>query len=279
MCCMESIENNETDVLVTEDTIDPAAASKAYALALPRAEAVPASDRSALTVDVQDATLLAEAVARFLAEPEVRARFGMLPRELFDPGHLDDLLTLSLATHHAHVLLQTIRAGGSTAKLSANLVLEASEVRTRMLELCEYVFRRDPVLSAEVASIRLGTGYKDHAMDLVRLANLYEQYAAIVARDTFNYRATDAADARRLAQAIRNELGQSQGADERHQLAIVTALWTLLVRCYNEIQAAGQFLYRNEDADRKFPSLFTRKSRRSRPAPETPETLPESPEA
>lgn len=255
--------------------IEPEAARSAYAAMRGRAEAVAAGERVAVTVDLQDVVILALGVARFVALLEVRARFALLPRELFDPAQLDELLTLALATHHGHVELQTLRAGGSAAKLPADLVAGAGEVRARMLELCEYVFRRDLRLGLEVASIRSGSGYKDLALDLVRLANIYDEQAATVARDPINYSATDASDARRLSQAILHELGASQGADERAQLATVTGLWTLLLRCYDEVQAAGSFLYRNQDPERKFPSLFTRRSRRARPAP-APENPPTS---
>ena len=272
--CMEGIGSNQDGVAVKNISIDPEAARAAYAAMRARAEAVAAFERVALTVDLQDAVIRALGVARFVAQAGVRARFELLPPELFDPTHLDELLTLALATHHGHVELQTLRAGGSTAKLPADLVAQAGEVRGRMLELCEYMFRRDLRLALEVASIRSGTGYKDEAVDLVRLANIYDEQAETVARDPINYRATDAADARRLSQAILHELGNSQGADERAQLAIVTGLWTLLLRCYDEVQTAGSFLFRNQDPERKFPSLFTRRGRRVRtaPAPETPTT-------
>lgn len=251
-----------------ELVIDPEAARKAHDATVPRAEALSADERAPITADVQDSAIVALGVARFVAQPEVRARFELLQAELFDIAHLDDLPTLALAVHHGHVELQIARAGGSTAMLSADLVGEAGEVRTRMLDLCDYVFRRDLVISTEVSSIRSGAGYKDLAVDLVRLAKIYEAQAETVARDTVNYRSTDAGDARRLSQAILHQLSQSQNADERYRLAVLTGIWTLLLRCYGEVQAAGTFLFRNEDAASKFRSLFTRRGRRARPAPE-----------
>lgn len=248
-------------------TIDPEAARRAYITVLPRVEVMKADEHAALSVDVQDAVILAWGVANFVAQPEVRARFALLPLELFDITHLDDLPTLTLAAYHGYVELQAIRSGVSLAKLSASLVTEAGEVRTRMLELCEYVFRRNEEVNREVTSIRTGTGYKDLALDLARLARIYDAYPELVVRETINYRATDAADARRLSQSILNELSQNQGLDERRQLAIVTGIWTLLLRCYDEVQAAGYFVYRHEDPDSKFRSLYTRSGRRSRPAP------------
>lgn len=251
-----------------EIVIDPEAARNAYDATVPRAQALSVDERAPLTADVQEAAIVALGVARFVAQPEVRARFALLPADLFDIALLDELPALALAAHHGHVELQIARAGGSTAMLSADLVAEAGEVRARMLDLCDYVFRRDPAIATEVSAIRSGTGYKDLAVDLVRLAKIYEMQAETVARDTVNYRASDVADARRLSQAILHQLSQSQNADERYRLAVLTGIWTLLLRCYGEVQAAGTFLFRHEDAASKFRSLFTRRGRRARPAPE-----------
>lgn len=251
-------------------TIDPEAARRAYTEVLPRLEAITASEYAALSVDVQDAVIQAIGVARFVAQPEVRARFALLSAELFTITHLDDLPTLALAAHHGFVELQVVRSGGSLAKLPPALVNEAGSVRKRMFELVEYVFREHERLKREVASIRGGVGYKDTAMDLARLARIYEDEPDMVASVTRDYRATDAADARRLSQAILSELSQNPGLTEQQQLSIVTGIWTLLLQSYTEIQAAGYFIYRHENPESKFRSLYTR-GRRSRPAPVAPE--------
>lgn len=256
-------------------TTDPEAARRAYLTVLPRVEAMTASEYAALSVDVQDAAILAIGVARFVAQPEVRARFALLSPELFDITHLDDLPTLALAAYHGYVELQVVRAGGSQAKLSPDVETEATVKRKRMFELVEHVFREERRLAREIASIRSGTGHKDMALDLARLARIYEDNPEEVARDTVNYRATDAADARRLSQTILSELSRNVGADEQQQLATVTGIWTLLVRCYDEVMAAGHFIYRHENPESKFRSLYTRSSRRARPAPAP--VVPEEP--
>jgi hypothetical protein len=259
-------------------TIDPEAARRAYFTVLPRLDFLTADEHATLSVDLQDVVIRALGVAQFVAQPEVRRRFALLPGELFDITNLDDLPTLALAAYHGFVELQVVRTSGSQAKVSITLVTLATTLRKRMFELCEYVFRYDPDLEREVSSIRGGTGYKDMAVDLARLARLYEAHPDMVSRETINYRDTDAAEARRLSQAILAELSQNQGVDEQRQLEIVTGIWTLLLRCYNEVQAAGYFVFRHENPESKFRSLFTR-SRRSRPAPvtEEPTTEPTTP--
>ena len=111
-------------------------------------------------------------------------------------------------------------------------------------------------LSKEVASIRAGTGYRDTASDLIRLARIYEDQKAKVETDPLNYRDTDAAEARALAHDILTELGKAQSAEEQRCVGDLTRAWTLLRDTYGEAQWAGQFLYRHEEPEAKFPSLY-----------------------
>ncbi|HSO00381.1 MAG TPA: hypothetical protein VLS89_18945 [Candidatus Nanopelagicales bacterium] len=245
-------------------TPDPEAALKAYNATLPRLETLSKDSYVTLSVDPRDASVIALSVSRFIADPAVRARFDLLHADVFDPQHLTDLPLFALALYHAHTLLQGARSGATEARLPVGLADEATEVKARMLDLCDYNFRRDARVSAEVAAIRRGTGYKDLASDLSRLAQIYQDHLALVSRDPVNYRDTDAADARRLAQAILKELGEAQSKEEKRLVGIVTGLWTLLHRCYGEVQSAGLFLFRHQDGDQKFPSLFTKTARRTR---------------
>ena len=54
----------------------------------------------------------------------------------------------------------------------------------------------------------------------------------------------------------------------------MTRAWTLLRDTYDEVQWAGQFLYRNEEPEEKFPSLYAgsgggrpKKAKEPAPAP------------
>ena len=256
--------------------LDPAAAKKAYEAMTPRMNALAKDDLALLNVDTQEAAITALAVSRFLAEPEPSARFSLLDAKLFDPAHLGELATIALAVSHAYVELQSARAQTTEAKLPVALVDAATEVKERMLECAEYLFKRHPVLSREVASIRAGTGYKDLASDLIRLAKVYEDNKATVEKDPLNYRSTDAAEARTQAQKIFTTLGEAQSAEEKRCVAALTRAWTLLRAAYDEVQAAGSFVYRHEEPEDKFPSLYAsagggRPKKAKEPAPATPE--------
>ncbi len=253
---------------------DPAAAKKAYEAMTPRMAALARDDLALLNVDAQEAAIIALSVARFLAEPEPSARFALLDAKIFDPAHLGDLATIALTVSHAYVELQSARAQTTEAKLPVALVDAATEVKERMLECVEYLFKRHAVLSREVASIRLGTGYRDLASDLIRLARVYEDNKATVEKDPLNYRSTDAAEARTHAHKILSTLGEAQSAEEKRCVAALTRAWTLLRITYDDVQAAGLFLYRREEPEEKFPSLYAssgggrpKKAKEPAPAP------------
>lgn len=193
---------------------DPAAAENAFTTLLPRLRSLSADTLITLNTDLQDAAIRALAVARFLAEPEPITRFGLLSPKLFDPKHITDLAPMALAAYHASNELRSARATSSEAKIPVDLADEAISVKTRMLKLAEYAFQGDAVISLEVADIRFGTGYKDLANDLVRLAKIYIAHQGILSKDAFTYRATDVDDARKLAQRILTELGNTRSIEE-----------------------------------------------------------------
>jgi hypothetical protein len=239
------------------DSIDPAAAEKAFASLRPRLLGISKDRLATFSVDLQTAAIAAATVARFIKDPAVRKRFLSLPKEEFSYAHLDDLEPAALAAWHAAVELLTASAGGTEAKLPASLVQEATVVRQRMLTLAEYHFGDDPDDAKEVVSIKQGTGYADLANDLVRLTKLYKKHHARVKLDPKNYVATDARDAKKCARQILVLLGEERNQEQKAWGDLVARAWTLLVEVYGEMSAAGNWLYRHEDGARLFPSLYS----------------------
>jgi hypothetical protein len=265
-------------VLPTPTTHDPAAAKNAFVAMSARRDALTKDSLISVTLDVQEATILALSVSRFLADPEPCARFALLNAKLFDPAHVADLEPAALAASHAYVELQSARAQSTEAKLPVSLVEKSSEVKERMLECAEYLFKRHKKLAKEVASIRIGRGHRDRASDLLRLAKIYEDEKSTVEKDPLNYRADDAAKARSYAQEILTELGNAQSAEEQRCTANLARAWTLLRAAYDEVRTAGQFLYRREEPEEKFPSLYgSSGGGRPKKAQEPPPAAPAAP--
>lgn len=154
----------------------------------------------------------------------------------------------------------------STAKLSDELVTQATDVKQRMQRVIEYNLDHLPDVSLKLADIRAGHGHLDLADDLMRLAGLYEGHVPILIVDARRYQADDAATAKRLAQAINKVLGDGRGSDVRYWSDYLVRAWTFLVTTYEEVSSAGRWLFRDENGETRFPSLYTvgRQPRRSR---------------
>jgi len=242
-------------------TPDPEAAKKAFDAMLPRMKALPREALARVNIDIRQAVITSLAVSRAVAAPEMKKRFALLHKDLFDPAHLTDLEPLALATSHAQVELAAARAQTVEAKLPVDLVDAATEVKARMLELCAYVFKRHPKLSREVDDIRTGTGYKDLALDILRLAKIYEDEHATVSKDVVNYRSEDPSAARTPEQRITTELGEAQSAEEKRWVDLTARAWVLLRDAYGEVQSAGLFIFQHEDPEEMFPSLYARTAR------------------
>ncbi len=69
--------------------------------------------------------------------------------------------------------------------------------------------------SAEVADIRSGTGYLDLALDLSRLAKLYQKHQNIIKKDPKNYVASDIDDARKYSSEILRLLGDARNENAK----------------------------------------------------------------
>ena len=238
------------------DSIDAAAAERAYLSIEPRLLALPLDRVTTLQVDLQRVAIKTAAIGRFIREPAIRKRFASLPAAEFQQAHVEDVLVLAQAAWHAGVEQRVALAASSEAKLPVSLVNEATQVKQRMLRLVTYHFAEDPVDGAEIASIVQGTGYDDLASDLVRLARLYKKHGAAVKRDPKNYVASDATDARKLAQHIVDLLGEARNQEQKSWNDLVNRLWTVLSEVYAEVSAAGRWLFRHDDPEGRFPSLF-----------------------
>jgi len=273
------------DANTAAPTLDPAAAQKAFNALRPRLLDLAPSELLPVNLDLQKAAIAALAVGRMVKEPEVRARFRKLPESEFPQAYVDDLEAFALAALHVSVELLTATAASSEAKLPGSLVEEATAIKQRMLRLVEYHFGDDPEDGPEIASIKSGAGYADLASDLLRLAKLYTKRHAEAELDAKHYLASDRTDARRAANAIVTLLGAAKNRDESTWADLAARSFTFLVRAYGEVSAGGRFLYRNDGAEERFPSLYASarpnigKARRAKSSSVPPrEPAPASPE-
>jgi len=244
-------------VPVGEESLEPKAAEKAFEKFKSRMLGLDPNKLAVQSVDMEKAAVAAAAVGRWVCEKEPRARFASLPKKHFDQAHADDLDGVALATWHAAITLRSANAGKSEAKLPVSLVQQATALRARMVLLVDYNFGDNPVDRTEIDDIKVGSGYTDLASDLLRLAKLYAKYKDAVKLDPKNYQAGDDSAAGRVAHAIMRELGEAKNQEQKVWSDLVARSWTLLIGVYDEVAAAGSWLYRHEGAAQRFPSLHS----------------------
>ena len=246
----------EEKATVGEASPDPKAAEKAFDAAQPRLLALSPSGLLSQNVGYEKVAVAAAAVGRFVKQKDAHERFASLPKKHFDMAVVEDLEPLALAMWHVAVELKSANAGKSEAKLPPALVEQSYSLRNRMMALAVYHYGDDPKEKDEIDDIKLGTGYEDLASDLQRLSKLYRRHLAYVKADAKNYRAGDEILAGTLAQSILQELGEAKNREQRQWIDLAARAWTLLAKTYEEVAAAGRWLWRNEGGDDMFPSLY-----------------------
>jgi hypothetical protein len=229
--------------------------------------------------DMDKAVVHAASVGRWVKQPEVRARFASLPASDFDIRLVDLLELVALANWYCSVELRSASVSGSGAKIPASVLDEAARLKEVMFVVVEYNLGHLPEVADELADIRRGSGYLDTARDLLRLVKLYEKYAAELAIDQRRYQAADAVAASRVGHTIHQVLGDGRSTDARYWSNYLTRSWSLLVDTYAEVSAAGRWLFRHENGEARFPSLYTiGRQRRSRAPDEDPSSPDDKPD-
>jgi len=229
----------------------------ALAALQPELEKIKDTELITIRVDVETALLACLAVAGYAQSPGVHAQFARLPKEHFDMAAVDGL---GQACSAALFALKAAKKSGvleSEAIIPAEIANEAAEVEGRMQPVCEYLLSDDPEIRPVLDQLRPGTGHRDLANDLIGYAEIYESRHDVVSRDPKHFRPGDAARAKVLAKAILKAISASMSHDEREAYLAYVRSWTLVYRRYEEVRAAGLWLFRADAAkDARFPSLF-----------------------
>lgn len=180
------------------------------------------------------------------ARKDDRAAFlAKLAPAFIEANLIDKLETTCLAAQYIVDNAATEGATEETYKVDAALVEQATATKKRMIKTIEYNLENVDSVRREVDDIKLGTGYMDLAQDLSRLAKVYDGlHGKALVHDKVNYRATDKADARTQAEAIRKQYRASK-SKERDFDKMRPRAYAEVQRLYNELRDAAQFAYRH----------------------------------
>jgi hypothetical protein len=208
------------------------------------------------TVDVEKAAAHAAVIGRMVKQPQMYELFAKLPPEAFELRHVNNLEKAALATRYAVVKHRNAAVHESQAIVPADISQQATDLRYEMLQVVKYHLR-DPNTAAIIADIEAGQGHADRALDLLRLGELYIDNHPRLAQDHTYYRRDDAEKAREIASRIYDRIGGDGESQERIWASYVQRAWTFLLDTYDEVSAAGRWLYRHDNGDERFPSLIT----------------------
>lgn len=232
-------------------------------------DAVPAEEAQRPRVDLQAAAECALAVCDGVRDDAtLYGRFQALAAagEADAEGFRKLQRYAGAAWHARRMQLQTESADGD-ALVPPAVVAQATELLTRMLPVVTYYVGSDPAIAPVLVTINQAPGHRRLANHLLYLADVYQAKRAALAGDTVHYRATDEDDARKAASAIVDALSDHSTGSHEQWSGRCARVWTLLSRCYEDVQAAGMFLLRGtpEVAKERFPSLVS--EARSAPQP------------
>jgi hypothetical protein len=255
---------------VQTETLDVGAAEQAYSQLLPELQALEEHTLQPVRVELQLTAAIAYSVG--------------VQGSVFDLALLDRLPFVALAAWHVRRKQVEALNAASTARVPEDTLKESQATRARMLRVLSYYFDEHPEYNKRISAIRAGTGYLDLANDLLSLADFYEiaEVKTLVSRDPLHYRADDPTYARQLAQQLFQCLGLTAEGDAARWTDLAQRAWTLLLRHYNALRAAGQLVFRNEeDVEVSYPSLIaavrapaTRAN--AQPNPPAPEPSPQA---
>ena len=238
---------------VGEIMYDETLGRQSFAELAPLRAALGANVPPAPRLDTTRVAVLVIGIAQHNANPEVRSRFRNIEMEL--PAEtVDRLGPAGWALWYAAVERGTHAAVTSEAMLPAALVEEGVGLRARMLKVTEYHLGDRDDLAAKIAHLASGSGYFDLAIDLGQFAALYEENEAELREDKKRYRPTDARDARRIAGTMVRLLGeQTESAwDDAHNRA-----YGVVDSLYADIRPFGHAMFRREDPERLYPTLYS----------------------
>ncbi|MFO0618096.1 MAG: hypothetical protein U0414_36225 [Polyangiaceae bacterium] len=241
------------DVGQAELGFDPIIGERSLLLVKPILMQLDPSTIIAANIDSCYAANEAASFATNIETPRIAERFAKMHADYMGDATPAFLRTLAQALFYVETRARTKAATASNVQVSVALVNEGVELRERMLRVLGYWFQDDPTMAAELANIRIGSGYMDLASDLARLATHYTQHLAVISQDKKHYNANDHIRARGIAKEIFAAL---QGATDNAIVDLRNRAFTKLLQVYSRLKAAGEFIFADSPMDLAlFPAL------------------------
>ena len=255
-------------------------AEECFTRQTPALDALAPSDMRTPTIDVQEAAIIVIGIEAMLREPAMKAKIAALGKaNLVNVALIEALPEVARSAWFSRYRLLQVSVTHSEAALPVSLVNDSLKVRRRMLKTLDYNLDEDPEDIARLTAIHIGTGHLDMANDLLACADFYRERKGDIDHDKKNYRKTDEADARRLADKILRLLGAVTTPEQTLWKNNQARAFTRLLTHYEEARRAGRFLCYYADGDKLFPSLYSAVRTAPGPRADKPAAEPVAPAA
>ncbi|MFO0615266.1 MAG: hypothetical protein U0414_21920 [Polyangiaceae bacterium] len=196
--------------------------------------------------DSIQAAIASMALADQIASPRCKPMFDALPASIMGDATVPNLRTVAQALFYVETRARTKAATSSNVRVDPELMNEGITLRDRMLRVLAYYFEGNAGMKAELADIRLGSGYADLASDLARVATHYSTHRSVISKDTAQYNAADEDRARHISKEIVSALHvmtDSGLSDLRNRAFHKNA------RLYAKLKAAADLLFIDSPLD------------------------------
>jgi len=242
-------------------------AQKAYEKHLEACEAIPAKTATTPSFAISDAIMLGLLVAKHAEQDKKRLK------KLHEIGESNydlimQLYSLTLALSYAEMRWRNARKQISkTPKKTVGQ--QAKDIRKELLDAADYVWRNDPDIKETLKEIREGSGLRDLAEDLQRLAALFlDNWSDVQGRSEITHQDLESAE-----QTALDVLDIVLLDEQKEALLIRNRVFALFQQAYAEACETGRFLYRNtpKEAAERYPGLRHTKT------PKKPQNPPPQP--
>jgi hypothetical protein len=198
------------------------------------------------SVDTEGVFTIGRATLLLLKKPAIRARLRVLPESELPSAVLDGYEAALVLAETSSAEYELARSGDTNARVSLVSVQTGLAMSRRMQRCLGYNLEGDDEVERQLADIREGSGHADLANDLAELSVLYGTHNEALRGDGRNYRASDAADSKALAEKIREEMAQGQRAVTKKAGQKWAKAFAALDASHGEIIAAGRYLDRKD---------------------------------
>ncbi|MEZ4405612.1 MAG: sigma-70 family RNA polymerase sigma factor [Polyangiales bacterium] len=208
-------------------------------------DAVPHEQAETPRADVDYVGRLAMERARAWSQPVIVARLSRLPSEEFDIADLERIEPLAMAMKYARMKQGDCDAVQSGAQADPEVMRAAYDTRRRMVKSARLFFGAKPGVEDRLRLIAAGQNIDEIAAGLLRLAELYREYAASRPREPFgDYFPDDDEKAQSLSETLQLS---ARPADEAAVWSRrVAQSWALLEASYEPVRATVAWLLRDD---------------------------------